>query len=206
MTETRELDMVVTWLHDNEDFTNLFVLEWLQTHPDLLRSIPTTQLLPSAPFVQQTSATADTGIVCPKNTGKRAASERQHYRRKDAAELCELRQSKLFMELVKDVTSTEFSTTRLAQRILEDCMLLVKAEKASIYFNDGGVMVSRLLDVVEGTGREQWPTCTRSEAIFVPMGVGIVGEAAQSGATINIPDAQKVSARGSDSVRETKCN
>ena len=194
MMEENEQEIVLQWLRDNENFTNQFVLEWLQTHPDLLRCIPVSQLVSSPPFLQQAP-----DYTLPPASVRRFAyheKERHHYRRKDAAELSELRQSKLFMELVKDVTSPIFSTTRLAQRILEGCMLLVKAERASIYLTEGGVLVSRLLDVVEGTGREEWQACSRSETVFAPMGVGIVGEAAQSGAVINIPDAQKVSALG----------
>ena len=203
MTEESKHESISQWLHDNQNFTNQFVLEWLRTHPSLLRCGPISRLhlSPPDPFPKQsptfsTPAPArDREFVCPEVAGERTVeSEQYHYRRRNAAELCQLKKSEVFMELVKDITSPEFSTTRLAQRIIEDCMILLKAERASIYLTDGGVLVSsRLLDMVEGslegTSRENRP-----EDNIVLMGSGIVGETAQSGAAINIPDAQKVCA------------
>lgn len=201
MSEADEYAVVLQWLHENEDFTNQFVLEWLQTHPDLLRCTPTTELAPSAPFVQSHSAAPSDQhrgtIACPKRASERSLSEQSHYTRRDARELRDLSQSKMFMELVKDVISMDFNPTRVSQRIVEACMMLTKAATASIYLVDGDLLVSRLLDVTDSTGLMQveWSACSTSEAICVPVGAGIVGGVAQSGIALNIPDAYEVSAR-----------
>ena len=184
MSKSSEQDVVLCWLRDNEDFTNQLVLDWLRSHPGLLRSCPT---IAASPPIHRNPNILE-GEGGSQSNHMRTSAEAPHYRRKGPG------QSKLFMEMVKDVIYPDADTARLTVKILQSSLMLTGAERASFYLAEENVLVSRFFDVTESTPPKE-AMCSESEAFTLPLGIGFAGEAALSGAVVNIPDARQVRAR-----------
>uniref|UniRef100_A0A6A7G7R3 Dual 3',5'-cyclic-AMP and-GMP phosphodiesterase n=1 Tax=Hirondellea gigas TaxID=1518452 RepID=A0A6A7G7R3_9CRUS len=83
-----------------------------------------------------------------------------------------------FLEAIRLIAS-ELEPHKAALKIIEETCKLLKADRATMFFVDDAEKVLVLL-VAKG-----------ADSIRVPMGSGIAGHVAQSGQTINIPDAYK---------------
>ena len=124
-----------------------------------------------------------TGVV-PPNRPKRKTFE----------ELSALNEKDLFMELIRDIAH-ELDVDALSHKILVNVSILTKCDRSSLFLckghKDRKYLISRLFDVtVDSTVEEAVRPI--EDAITIPFGVGIAGNAAATGEMINIEDAYKV--------------
>ena len=185
----KEQEFVEKWLLANEEFTNQFVLEWIHARPELLKPKPTPNRgVPS--FCPRSTANREVGKFL-----KPLTSTSHLYKRKDAMELRKLSRADRFMELLQDVVSPDFDVNHLSHKILVNVILLTNADKTSLFLVEGTdknpLLVSRLFDVTEDSTVEE-AVHEEHEAIAIPVGTGIVGQAAQTGQIINIKNAYEV--------------
>lgn len=189
-------DFVETWLGSHEEFTVRFVESWLRDHPDKAKKIclslnycPSTHALPSS-----------LGVNFPENRILKhyisAPNLPNQRRRKTTTELRKLDKHHLFVELLTDVVSPNFDVNHLSHKILVNVLLLTNADRSSLFLvegpEDNPILVSRLFDVMENTSVEE-AVHDESEAIKMPVGLGIAGSVAKTGNTINLQNAYQVS-------------
>ena len=195
--KSKDQEFVKGYLLSHEEFTNGFVLEWIRTHPDLLKQQQQPMPTLGVPTLSPNPVSIHGGGKLVKHLSKHNYSTANlHFQRKNPAELRKLSKKELFMELLRDVVSPDFDANHLSHKILVNVILLVNADKSSLFLMEGSedsrVLVSRLFDVTENSTVEE-AVHADHEAITIPVGVGIAGQAAQTGTIINIEDAYKVS-------------
>ncbi|XP_057329164.1 cGMP-specific 3',5'-cyclic phosphodiesterase-like [Microplitis mediator] len=107
------------------------------------------------------------------------------------AELNQLDEGELFMELIRDVAN-ELDINVLCHKILVNVGLLTHADRGSLFLAKGPpderYLVAKLFDVTQDTELED-AIQKASEEIRIPFGVGIAGYVAQTKEIINIKDA-----------------
>ena len=191
--KSKDEEFVKKYLLSHEEFTNGFVLEWIRTHPDLLKQQPKSTLGVSTLTPRPVSMGG--GNLVKQLSKSNYSTANLGFQRKNTAELRKLSKRELFMELLRDVVTPDFNADRLSHKILVNVILLVNADKSSLFLMEGSednpVLISRLFDVTENSTVEE-AIHDDNEAITIPVGVGIAGQAAQTGTIINIEDAYKV--------------
>ena len=191
--KTKDEEFVKEYLLSHKDFTNGFVLEWIRTHPELQKQ---QQPMPALAVPTFNPNPVCGGKITTHLSKHNYSTANLHFQRKNPAELRKLGKKELFMELLRDVVSPDFDADHLSHKILVNVILLVNADKSSLFLMEGSedspVLVSRLFDVTENSTVEE-AVHADHEAIIIPVGVGIAGQAAQTGTIINIEDAYKVS-------------
>jgi dual 3',5'-cyclic-AMP and -GMP phosphodiesterase 11 len=101
----------------------------------------------------------------------------------------------LIFELVKDICN-DLDIQSLCHKILQNVGMLLKADRASLFLVQGEkdsrerCLVTKLFDVCSSSTVEEIKT---REEIHVPWGMGIVGFVAETGRSVNVPDAYMVS-------------
>lgn len=99
------------------------------------------------------------------------------------------------MELLRHVVSPDFDVNSISHKILVNVLLLTNADRSSLFLAEGcsnnPILVSRLFDVTEDSTVES-AIHDETEAIKIPVGVGIVGAVASTGEKINLKDAYQV--------------
>lgn len=188
-------DYVENWLGSHEEFTLRFIESWLRDHPDKAKKI-----CQSLNYCSSTHALSNSfGVNFPESRILK------HYistpnlpnqrRRKTATELRKMDKHHLFVELLADVVSPNFDVNHLSHKILVNVLLLTNADRSSLFLVEGSedspILVSRLFDVMENTSVEE-AVHDESEAIKMPVGVGIAGSVAKTGDTINLQNAYQV--------------
>ena len=195
MTELDE-QSVKKWLDSNNKSAQSVVESYLLRHPLYMKQLLQKEMdsLLSASTVNPTSyTTKPRKLKHCKSTPSLLGNVRSIRRSKD--ELKKLPKQDMFMELLRDVLSSNFDINSLSHKILVNVLLLTNADRSSLFLAEGSsdspILVSRLFDVTENSTLSS-VVHSQSEAIKIPFGVGIVGQAAITGETINLEDAYKV--------------
>jgi len=114
-------------------------------------------------------------------------------KRKTFEELSALNEKDLFMELIRDIAH-ELDVDALSHKILVNVSVLTKCDRSSLFLckghKDRKYLISRLFDVTADCTVEE-AVKPIEDAIIIPFGVGIAGNAAATGEIINIEDAYK---------------
>lgn len=195
MTPEKELAFVEKWLRENDDFAPAYVEKWIQSHPRQAKAM----------YEQHcTSTHQHQGLNMFLSTDEGGGLLKHHIskpnlhtqrRKKSSTELRQLDRHELFMELLQDVVSPDFDVNRLSHKILLNVLVLTNADRSSLFLVEGPeespVLVSRLFDVMENTSVED-AVHDESEAIKIPVGVGIAGSVAKSGESVNLQNAYEV--------------
>lgn len=185
---------ITDWLMKNDTMAESVVESWLFAHPQRAKSL----YLKYGHFIGL-DAPSTTSVNVTKSNRMRTyisvPSIPNLRKRLPASELRKLEKQQLFVELLKDVVSTDVDINHLGHKILVNVLLLTKADRSSLFLIEGTeddqVLVSRLFDVTEDTSVRD-AIHDESEAIKLPMGVGIAGTVAETGETINLKDAYEV--------------
>ncbi|KAK7501951.1 hypothetical protein BaRGS_00006703 [Batillaria attramentaria] len=111
--------------------------------------------------------------------------------RRSKSELKALDEKELMYELVIDICN-DLDVTSLCYKILQNLSILLNADRCSLFLVQGKgtnerSLVSKLFDVSSESTYEE--ICDRDEEIRVPWGTGIIGYVAETGESVNIPDA-----------------
>lgn len=183
-----EQQFVEKWLENNEEGAINVVGKWLIRHPTRAKTL-------MQKINTQSSSTSDKVSL---NIDEEAEKVCKHLvatkeRKKKPGDLRKMDKDALFMELLREVVSPNFDINVLSHKILVNVMLLVNADRSSLFLADESqnILVSRLFDVtVDSTVEDAMHE--DSEAIKIPFGKGIAGHVAETGKFINIPDAYKV--------------
>lgn len=115
--------------------------------------------------------------------------------RRSKSELKALDEKELMYELVIDICN-DLDVTSLCYKILQNLCILLNADRCSLFLvkgSDEKYLASKLFDVTCDSQFES--VCDREGEIRIPLGTGIVGYVANTGETVNIPDAYKVSSK-----------
>ena len=185
---TEEQLSVEKWLENNEDSAVNVIGRWLLSHPSRAKTL-LQRITPQA-SCDGTLASLDVDEEAQKVCRHLAAPNKG---RRNPGDLKGMDKSELFMELLRDVVSPNLDINILSHKILVNVMLLVNADRSSLFLTDEGqnILVSRLFDVtVESVVEDAMHS--DSEAIKIPFGKGIAGHVAETRTPINIPDAYSV--------------
>lgn len=206
-------NFVQRWLDSNEEEATDVVESWLESHPQLLREITRkyqlAQQLQLSPYMAQSMRTHRAASLFPPPTAsplspglprtptlKHFQSSPNFNHRKPTRELRRLNKQDMFMELLRHVVSPDFDVNSISHKILVNVLLLTNADRSSLFLVEGcsknPILVSRLFDVTEDSTVES-AIHDETEAIKIPVGVGIVGAVASTGEKINLKDAYQVS-------------
>lgn len=204
MSATSEQQFVVNWLEANEECAVSLVGKWLLGHPQRAKTLldrvrPQTA---NATGANESSGYAGAAgdVMASLSVDEEAEKLMKHFgttpdqqHRAKAGDLRSQDKHGLFMELLRDVISPNFDVNSLSHKILVNVMLLVNADRSSLFLADenGQVLVSRLFDVMENSTVED-AIHAESEAIKIPFGVGIAGNVATTGQAINLENAYNV--------------
>lgn len=144
------------------------------------------------PLTATASSTRLNNLLKSQNDVKKD-NQTQH-KRKTVEELSSLNEKDLLMELIRDIAH-ELDVDSLSHKILVNVSILTKGDRCSLFLVKGHkerkYLISRLFDVTtDSTVQEAVKPI--SEAIVIPVGVGIAGHSAATGETINIRDAYQV--------------
>lgn len=187
--------IVKEWLKSNEVSARAIVEDYIQSHPlymkELLqREMDQNQLLSLRPI--NTSSKGPRKLKHCKSTPSLFGNMAS---RRSTDELKKLPKQDLLMELLRDVLSPDFGINSLSHKILVNVLLLTNADRSSLFLVEGSsdspILVSRLFDVTEHSTLSS-VVHSHSDAIKIPFGVGIVGQAALTKETINLKDAYEV--------------
>ena len=187
-----EESFVEKWLHEHEESAAGIVGRWLVDHPSrakILLQRMNAQELDSA-HCGSTLGSLDVDEEAQRVCRHLAPPKKSKLQRGDAKKMDK---NALFMELLRDVVSPNFDINSLSHKILVNVMLLVNADRSSLFLTDEGqnLLVSRLFDVTIDSSVED-AVHDDSEAIKIPFGKGIAGHVAETRKAINIPDAYSV--------------
>ena len=132
-------------------------------------------------------------FIDPSSTSSDSLNSNKAQRR-TKKELRALDEKELMYELVVDVCN-DLDVTSLCYKILQSVSILLNADRCSLFLVQGKgtnslSLVSKLFDVSCDSTYEE--ICRRKEEIRVPWGTGIIGYVAQTGISVNIPDAYQV--------------
>lgn len=182
-----EKQSVEKWLESNEEGAINVVGKWLIRHPTRAKTLMQKINTQSSYTSDKVSLNIDEEAekVC-----KHLVSTKEN---KKPGDLRKMDKDTLFMELLREVVSPNFDINVLSHKILVNVMLLVNADRSSLFLADEGqnILISRLFDVtVDSTVEDAMHE--DSEAIKIPFGKGIAGHVAETGKLINIPDAYRV--------------
>ena len=186
---------VEKWLEENEEGAVGVVGRWLLDHPSraktLFQRINVQERGPGGSSCRSSLASLDVDReaqrVCKHLV---PLPNKNKLQRKEAGKMDK---NELFMELLHDVVSPNFDIDVLSHKILVSVMLLVNADRSSLFLTDEaqGLLVSRLFDVTVDSSMED-ALHEDSDAIKIPFGKGIAGHVAEAKEPINIPDAYNV--------------
>ena len=190
-----DANVVGNWLGSHEEFAVRVIESWLREHPDKAKKIclglnycPSTHTLANSFGVTFPESRILKHYISTPNLPNQR-------RRKTTTELRKLDKHHLFVELLADVVSPNFNVNHLSHKILVNVLVLTNADRSSLFLvegpDDNPILVSRLFDVMENTSVEE-AVHDESEAIKIPVGIGIAGAVAQTGDTINLENAYQV--------------
>ncbi|XP_076074511.1 dual 3',5'-cyclic-AMP and -GMP phosphodiesterase 11-like isoform X5 [Mytilus galloprovincialis] len=114
--------------------------------------------------------------------------------RRSRSELKALDEKELMYELVIDICN-DLDVTSLCHKILQNVCCLLNADRCSLFLVHGReseerYLAPKLFDVSADTTLQEVSE-NRGQSIKVPLGTGIIGNVAQTGEPLNIPDAYK---------------
>ena len=188
-----EQGYVEKWLRENEEGAVGVVGRWLIEHPSRAKTL--LQRIAAQELSTSHSESVVLGSLDVDEEAQRvcrhlAAPKKSKLQRGDVKKMDK---NALFMELLRDVVSPNFDINILSHKILVNVMLLVNADRSSLFLTDEGqnILVSRLFDVTVDSSVDD-AMHDDSEAIKIPFGKGIAGHVAESRKAINIPDAYSV--------------
>jgi len=195
LSKTRDEDSVEEWLDCHPDYASKIVKKWLSSHPQAAHDI-----------IQNYFPETPTSIPPLKSPPKSKKKLRHHmtspslgvpeYYKKPMDELRKLDRTSLLYELLSDVVSPNLNVNQLTHKILVNILVLTNADRSSLFLVEGPkdeqILVSRLFDVTSKTSLEN-AIHAESDAIRMPVGVGIAGTVAKTGETINLKNAYDVS-------------
>ena len=132
----------------------------------------------------------------PSFLGLERQLSRPTRQRKSKEELQQLRvldEQAFLVELVKDISS-DLEVKGLCHKILQNVSLMTSGDRCSLFIVNGAkdgprFLVSQVFDVNADSRVEDLDDL---EEIRVPWGTGIIGFTAETGETVNIPDAYQV--------------
>lgn len=154
-----------------------------------VRSPPTRQLrktksLPNCGQQHALGALIESKIRLPTSIGLNAASK---------LDLQNRNANQFFFEIVRDIAN-DLDLTTLSYKILVNVGILTNADRCSLFLVEGPKgkqsLVSKVFDVQIGVPNSPAKEFIQQQKeITVPWGKGLVGYAAETGETVNIPDA-----------------
>ena len=157
-----------------------------------VRSPPTRQLrktksLPNCGQQHALGALIESKIRLPTSIGLNAASK---------LDLKNSNEKQFFFEIVRDIAN-DLDLTTLSYKILVNVGILTNADRCSLFLVEGPKgkqsLVSKVFDVQIGVPNSPAKEFIQQQKeITVPWGKGLVGYAAETGETVNIPDAYEV--------------
>ena len=187
-----EQQYVEKWLQSNEESAVGVVGRWLLDHPSRAKTL-------FQRINAQERGSGGSSSLASLDVDREAQRVCKHLvppSKKNTLQLKEagkMDKNELFMELLHDVVSPNFDIDVLSHKILVSVMLLVNADRSSLFLTDEtqGILVSRLFDVTVDSSVED-ALHEDSDAIKIPFGKGIAGHVAEAKEPINIPDAYNV--------------
>ncbi|XP_067020577.1 dual 3',5'-cyclic-AMP and -GMP phosphodiesterase 11A-like [Acropora muricata] len=154
-----------------------------------VRSPPTRQLrktksLPNCGQQHALGALIESKIRLPTSIGLNAESK---------LDLKNSNERQFFFEIVRDIAN-DLDLTTLSYKILVNVGILTNADRCSLFLVEGPKgkqsLVSKVFDVQIGVPNSPAKEFIQQQKeITVPWGKGLVGYAAETGETVNIPDA-----------------
>lgn len=191
-------EYIAEWLRTNEDVAECIVENWLFSHPQYAKSL-------YKKYGHFLGMEAITPLSSASKSGRKslrhyisAPSVTPHQRKKNRKPMSELRKlekQQLFVELLKDVVSTEVDINHLGHKILLNILFITNADRSSLFLVEGTgedqILVSRLFDVTENTTAAD-AIHDDADAIKMAVGVGIAGTVAKTGEPINVKNAYEV--------------
>ena len=188
-----EEDFITEWMANNDEQALSIVESWLFSHPQAAKSLylKYSHFLGLEPVAPVSRLSRSRSI---RHAPSATMMPNQH-KRKPNEELRKLAKQELFVEILKDVVSPDVDVNQLSHKILLNVMLLTDADRSSLFLVEGvgdeQILVSRLFDVTENSTPEM-AIHDESEAIKMPVGVGIAGTVAKTGESINVKNAYEV--------------
>ncbi len=197
VSETQsEEDHIVEWMTKHDEQAVSIVENWLFTHPEAAKNLYLKYghflgMEPVAPVSHVNKSKSMRSYISTPNT----TMMQNQYKRKPNEELRKLEKQQLFVEILKDVMSPDVDVNHLSHKILLNMLLLANADRSSLFLVEGveddQILVSRLFDVMENTSVGD-AIHDDTEAIKMPVGVGIAGTVAKTGEPINVKNAYEV--------------
>ena len=189
---TADVDSVEEWLDSHPEYASNIVNKWLSSHPQAAHDIIQN-------YFPETPTSIPPLKSPPKKLRHRMTSPSlgvPEYCKKPMDELKKLDRNSLLYELLSDVVSPNLNVNQLTHKILVNILVLTNADRSSLFLVEGPeedqILVSRLFDVTSKTSLEN-AIHAESDAIRMPVGVGIAGTVAKTGETINLKNAYDVS-------------
>ena len=153
----------------------------------LSRQLRKTKSLPNCGQQHILGALIESKIRLPSPRGLNAESK---------LDLKNRNERQFFFEIVRDIAN-DLDLTTLSYKILVNVGILTNADRCSLFLVEGPkgkqTLVSKIFDVhVRGPCSPSKDFIDQQREIRVPWGKGLVGYAAETGETVNIPDAYAV--------------
>ncbi|XP_073235932.1 dual 3',5'-cyclic-AMP and -GMP phosphodiesterase 11A-like isoform X2 [Porites lutea] len=171
------------------DSLDLSTYEIREERTRRVRSPPSRQLrktksLPNCGQQHVLGALIESKIRLPSSVGLNAESK---------LDLKNSNEKQFFFEIVRDIAN-DLDLTTLSYKILVNVGILTNADRCSLFLVEGPKgkqsLVSKVFDVQVGsTSSTAKDFINQQREITVPWGKGLVGYAAETGETVNIPDA-----------------
>lgn len=151
------------------------------------RQLRKTKSLPNCGQQHALGALIESKIRLPTSIGLNAESK---------LDLKNSNERQFFFEIVRDIAN-DLDLTTLSYKILVNVGILTNADRCSLFLVEGPKgkqsLVSKVFDVQIGVPNSPAKDFIQQQReITVPWGKGLVGYAAETGETVNIPDAYEV--------------
>lgn len=151
------------------------------------RQLRKTKSLPNCGQQHVLGALIESKIRLPSSIGLNAETK---------LDLKNSNEKQFFFEIVRDIAN-DLDLTTLSYKILVNVGILTNADRCSLFLVEGSKgkqsLVSKVFDVqVGGPNSPSKDFIDHQREIRVPWGKGLVGYAAETGETVNIPDAYAV--------------
>lgn len=151
------------------------------------RQLRKTKSLPNCGQQHVLGALIESKIRLPSSVGLNAETK---------LDLKNSNERQFFFEIVRDIAN-DLDVTTLSYKILVNVGILTNADRCSLFLVEGPKgkqsLVSKVFDVqVGGPNSPSKDFINQQREIRVPWGKGLVGYAAETGETVNIPDAYAV--------------
>lgn len=151
------------------------------------RQLRKTKSLPNCGQQHVLGALIESKIRLPSSIGLNAETK---------LDLKNSNERQFFFEIVRDIAN-DLDLTTLSYKILVNVGILTNADRCSLFLVEGPKgkqsLVSKVFDVqVGGPNSPSKDFINQQREIRVPWGKGLVGYAAETGETVNIPDAYAV--------------